>query len=73
LRVVNVAGVDPAPFKFWLLPYLQRLPQPLRLGLTAAATALSLPIDALFGRYAVRASWHVVFALERMDGAAHGH
>ena len=40
----------------------------LSLGLLALATALSLPIDALFGRSAVRRSWHAVFVLEARIG-----
>jgi len=32
--------------------------------LLALATALSLPINALFGRRAAARSWHAVFVLE---------
>jgi len=59
-----LTGVDPAPFRTQLLPYVRKLPGPLALGLLALATALSLPIDALFGRRAVTRSWHAVFVLE---------
>jgi len=58
-----LTGVDPAPFRTWLLPYLRKLPGPLAFGLLALATALSLPIDMLFGRRAVTRSWHAVFVL----------
>jgi hypothetical protein len=34
----------------------------------ALATAMSLPIDALFGRLAVERSWHAVFLLESSCG-----
>jgi SAM-dependent methyltransferase len=64
LDVRALTGVDPAPFRTQLLPYVRKLPGPLALCLLAVATALSLPIDALFGRRAVRRSWHAVFVLE---------
>jgi hypothetical protein len=59
-----LTGVDPAPFRTQLLPYVRKLPSKLSLGLLALATALSLPIDALLGRRAVTRSWHAVFVLE---------
>ena len=65
LELRALTGVDPAPFRTQLLPYVRRLPGKLALGLLALATALSLPIDALFGRRAARQSWHAVFVLER--------
>ncbi|HYM28726.1 MAG TPA: methyltransferase domain-containing protein [Steroidobacteraceae bacterium] len=65
LTVRSVRGVDPAPFRPWLLPYLYGLPAPLRLTALALTTALSLPVDVLFGRRAVGASWHAVFVLGR--------
>ena len=68
LRVQRITGVDPAPFRFWLLPHLRRIPRPLRTPALAAATALSLPIDLPFGRLAVARSWHAVFILEHARG-----
>jgi hypothetical protein len=65
LEVVALTGVDPAPFTKRLLPYLRKLPRLAGLSLLVLATALSLPIDALFGRRAVKHSWHAVFVLER--------
>jgi SAM-dependent methyltransferase len=65
LKVRAIRGVDPAPFRRQLVPHLRRLPKAAGLGLLALATAVSLPIDALFGRRAVERSWHVVFVLER--------
>ena len=67
LSVHAITGVDPAPFKHTLLPHLKRLPRRLAIAATTVATALSLPIDALFGRRAVDRSWHAVFVLERAD------
>jgi 2-polyprenyl-3-methyl-5-hydroxy-6-metoxy-1,4-benzoquinol methylase len=71
LRLRALTGVDPAPFKTWLLPHLRSLSRPARLATLAAATALSLPVDVLFGRLATRASWHAVFVLSRAAPDAH--
>ncbi len=68
LRLRALSGVDPAPFKTWLLPHLPRLPPSVRLWVLALATALSAPVDALLGRRAVARSWHAVFVLERASG-----
>lgn len=65
LELRALTGVDPAPFRRHLLPHVRRLPNKLSLALLAMATALSLPIDALIGRRAVKHSWHAVFILER--------
>jgi SAM-dependent methyltransferase len=72
LEVRAVRGVDPAPFRTWLLPYLPRLSPQVRLAALAIVTVLSLPIDLLFGRRAVGPSWHAVFVLERA-GDTHAH
>jgi 2-polyprenyl-3-methyl-5-hydroxy-6-metoxy-1,4-benzoquinol methylase len=71
LQVAAVTGVDPAPFKIWLLPRLRRLPRPLSLTAIALVTALSAPIDLFCGRLAVRRSWHAVFVLQHAKGAHH--
>jgi len=63
LAVRAISGVDPAPFRTWLLPHLPRLPRPVRLAALLAVTALSLPIDVTFGRSLVARSWHAVFVL----------
>lgn len=65
LGVAGVHGVDPAPFKIWLLPFYRRLPRWAGNALLAAATLASLPIDAILGRRLVSASWHKVFVLEK--------
>lgn len=65
LRVRAITGVDPAPFKTWLMPHLLRLTRPARTPALALATGLSLPIDVLLGRSAVKRSWHAVFILEQ--------
>ncbi len=65
LRLRSITGVDPAPFKTWLLPHLPRRVRPVRIAALALATALSIPIDVLLGRRAVTRSWHAVFILEQ--------
>jgi SAM-dependent methyltransferase len=67
LHVHAMTGVDPVPLKYYLLPHLARLPRPLRVASSTAASLVSLPFDALLGRYAVDRSWHAVFVLEH-DG-----
>jgi hypothetical protein len=67
LEVRALTGVDPAPFRKQLVPYIRKLPRGAGLSLLALATALSLPIDALFGRRAVKQSWHAVFVLEKKN------
>lgn len=71
LELRAITGVDPAPFKTWLLPHLRRLPRRLAFAATALVTLLSAPVDMLFGRRAVERSWHAVFVLERV-GEHHG-
>ena len=71
LRLRRITGVDAAPFRTLLLPYLPTLPRHLAIAALAAATAMSVPIDALFGRRAVQRSWHAVFVLESSCGGGH--
>lgn len=63
LRLEAVTGVDPVPLKPWFLPYYKALPRPVAFAGLAAVTALSVPIDALFGRRWVTRSWHKVLVL----------
>ena len=67
LHLRAVTGVDPAPFKTWLLPHVRKLPRPLSLLSIALVTGFSAPIDMLFGRRAVERSWHAVFVLQHAD------
>ena len=69
--VLGITGVDPMPLKTRFLPYYRRLPRPLAIGGLAAATALSLPIDALFGRRLVNPSWHKVLVFEPAPEHSH--
>jgi len=63
LELRAMSGVDPAPFRTWLLPHLPRFSPAVRRVALAAVTALSLPIDVPFGRALVARSWHAVFVL----------
>jgi SAM-dependent methyltransferase len=63
LELRAMTGVDPAPFRTWLLPHLPALTRGARLAALAAVTAASLPIDALLGRALLARSWHTVFVL----------
>ncbi len=65
LELEQLNGVDPAPFRSLLLPYVRSLPRSLAVALLAVVTGLSLPINALFGRRAPAQSWHAVFVLRR--------
>ncbi len=65
-RIDAISGVDPMPFKTWLLPYLRALPRPVGVSLTALVTALSLPLDLLLARWLVRQSWHKLIIATRM-------
>jgi SAM-dependent methyltransferase len=71
LELRALTGVDPAPLRMRLLPHLRSLPRQVSLSLLVLTTALSLPVDALFGRRAVRHSWHAVFVLEQRTGGSH--
>jgi SAM-dependent methyltransferase len=68
LRLRAITGVDPAPLRMRLLPHLRTLPRGISMSLLVLTTALSLPVDALFGRRALRQSWHAVFVLEQEIG-----
>lgn len=67
LRAVRITGVDPAPFKTRVLPRYRTMTPLAAKTAMFAATALSLPVDALLGRRLISASWHKVFLLEH-DG-----
>lgn len=65
LTLRALEGVDPAPFKLWLLPHLRRLPRACGTLATALVSAASLPVDALLARRLPARSWHALFVLER--------
>lgn len=67
-RIDAITGVDPMPFKTWVLPHLRSLPRPVAIALTALVTALSLPLDLLLARWLTSRSWHKLIVATRMDG-----
>ncbi len=67
LRCVDRRGIDPAPFKTWLLPWYRRLPPFVGRTALLAATLGSLPIDLFADRWPVSASWHKLFVLAQDD------
>jgi 2-polyprenyl-3-methyl-5-hydroxy-6-metoxy-1,4-benzoquinol methylase len=69
LALQHIAGVDPAPFKLWLLPYLRRLPRAIGVAATAAVSAASLPVDALLAHQLPERSWHALFVLGHAPGS----
>ncbi len=68
LSAEAITGVDPAPFRIWLLPFYRTMPRALAVPALVGAAAACLPIDACLGRTLVRSSWHKVFVLRR-EGA----
>lgn len=69
LRITHVAGVDPAPFKLWVVPRFKRWPRPLALSFLAAATLLALPFDLLLAKLKVHQSWHkIIVAVAPEEG-----
>ena len=72
LTVRAITGVDPAPFQdLAAAASAAAAAQASRSAALAVATALSAPIDALFGRLAVERSWHAVFVLQSSSGGDH--
>jgi ubiquinone/menaquinone biosynthesis C-methylase UbiE len=63
LRCLERRGIDPAPFRTWLLPWYGRLPQLVGRGALLAATLSSFPIDIAANQWPTRASWHKLFVL----------
>jgi ubiquinone/menaquinone biosynthesis C-methylase UbiE len=63
LGCIDVRGVDPAPFKTWLLPAYRRMPVLVARTTLALVTAASLPIDMLLAQALTTCSWHKVFVL----------
>lgn len=60
----TISGVDPAPFKNFMLPRYAKLPPGFRQMAALAVTAASLPVEGFLGRRMTAASWHKVFVLE---------
>ncbi len=60
LQISHIAGIDPAPFKLWVVPNFRRWPRPLALLALGLATLASLPVDLLLAPLLVRSSWHKI-------------
>jgi len=60
LEIQDVRGVDPAPFKLWVVPRFRSWPRPLALAALALATVISLPVDLLLARMLTGRAWHKV-------------
>jgi ubiquinone/menaquinone biosynthesis C-methylase UbiE len=69
LEVLEVRGVDPTPFKLWVVPRFGQWPRWLGLSALGFATLLSLPLDLLLARHLTRSSWHKVIVSRRAGGA----
>ncbi|MGH8584109.1 MAG: SAM-dependent methyltransferase [Gammaproteobacteria bacterium] len=68
LSATTVTGVDPVPFKTMFLPHYSGIPRVPALLMLFVITALSLPLDTLFGRRWTSRSWHKVFVLSHAPG-----
>lgn len=60
LRVESVQGVDPVPFKLWIVPWYRRWPRSAAIPLLALATVCALPFDLLLARALTHFSWHKI-------------
>ena len=65
LRCLACQGIDPAPFKTWLLPWYRGLPRFVGETALLTATLASFPIDVFADKWPAAASWHKLFVLER--------
>jgi 2-polyprenyl-3-methyl-5-hydroxy-6-metoxy-1,4-benzoquinol methylase len=64
LRIVDYRGVDPMPFKTWLLPHYRALNAHIALAALAMTTTLSLPLDYLLAPMLAHRSWHKVIVAQ---------
>jgi ubiquinone/menaquinone biosynthesis C-methylase UbiE len=60
LTVEQMRGVDPAPFKLWVIPRYAQWPGPVRAAALGLTVLSSLPVDLVFGARFVRSSWHKI-------------
>jgi 2-polyprenyl-3-methyl-5-hydroxy-6-metoxy-1,4-benzoquinol methylase len=68
LIVEQIRGVDPLPFKLWVVPKFRSWPRPLALAALALATAAALPLDVLLGQVLTHRSWHKVIVARAPGG-----
>jgi 2-polyprenyl-3-methyl-5-hydroxy-6-metoxy-1,4-benzoquinol methylase len=60
LHIEDIRGVDPMPFKLWVVPRFRRWPRIPALAALAVATACALPLDLLTARRLTPWSWHKI-------------
>jgi SAM-dependent methyltransferase len=70
MRVEAVRGVDPMPFKVWVVPRFARWPRAAALAALALAVSCSLPLDLLLGGRLARRSWHKIIVARLPEDAA---
>lgn len=63
--VDHISGVDPMPFKTWVLPSLRAMPRPAAVAAMALVTATSLPLDLVLARWLPGQSWHKLIVATR--------
>jgi 2-polyprenyl-3-methyl-5-hydroxy-6-metoxy-1,4-benzoquinol methylase len=60
LHVEAIRGVDPMPFKVWVIPRFARWHRAMALAALAFAVAFSLPLDLSLAHRLTRSSWHKI-------------
>lgn len=70
LQIVAIQGLDPAPFKLWVIPRFRRWPRPLAVAALFLATAISLPFDLLLAKALTGRSWHKIIVAKAPDAPA---
>jgi 2-polyprenyl-3-methyl-5-hydroxy-6-metoxy-1,4-benzoquinol methylase len=69
LTIVQVRGVDPVPFKLWVVPAFRVWPRVLAITALALVTLISLPMDLLLGGLLTRHSWHKIVVATNIPDA----
>jgi SAM-dependent methyltransferase len=60
LRAESIRGVDPMPFKVWLVPRFARWPRFAALAALFLAVSCGLPLDLILARTLTHRSWHKI-------------
>jgi SAM-dependent methyltransferase len=68
LELIDVRGVDPAPFKLWVVPRFREWPRWLANIALGTATACALPVDLLLAPILTSASWHKIIIARNSGG-----
>jgi 2-polyprenyl-3-methyl-5-hydroxy-6-metoxy-1,4-benzoquinol methylase len=69
LTIEAIRGVDPLPFKLWVVPRFRRWPRPFAIAALLIATLCSLPLDLLLAHRLRERSWHKIL-VARAPGRA---